>query len=225
MPLLHQLQQLALAHHGVGQIQPREFDLTRLRRHRAVFDEPIVKRSMVFKLQRAQRVGDVFQRIFQRMREIVHRINAPGIAGVVMRRVHDAIQHRIAHVHVGRCHVDLCPQHALTLLELSTAHLFKQRKVLINRAVAVRGMRAGSREIAALDPHFFGRIVLHIGLTRFDQMNRAFMEKTEVIAREIKISAPVESQPTHVPLDAFDILGFLLFRVGIIKPQMAFRTA
>ena len=30
MPLLHQLQELALAHYGVGQIQPREFDLTRL---------------------------------------------------------------------------------------------------------------------------------------------------------------------------------------------------
>ena len=178
---------------------------------------------MVFKLQRAQRVGDVFQRIFERMREIIHRINAPGIAGVVMRRVHDAVQHRIAHVHVGRCHVDLCPQHALTLLELTTAHLFKQREVFLNRAITACGMRSRGGEVASLDPHFLGRIVLHISLTGLDQMNRAFVKKTEIIAREIKVITPIESQPTHIPLDALDILGFLLLRIRVIEPQMAFR--
>ena len=167
-------------------------------------------------------MGDLLERVFQRMREVIHRINAPGLAGIVMRRVHDAVKHRIAHVHVRRCHVDLCPQDTLTLLEFTTAHLFKQCEILLNRAITISGMRSGSGEIATLDPHFLGRLVFHIGLAGLDQMHCAFMEKPKVIAREIEIIAPIKAQPANITLDALDILGLLLLRVRIIEPQMTF---
>ena len=99
---LHQLEQLALAHHRVGEVEPRKLDLARLAGHRAVFNEPIVKRAVVLELQRAKRMGDMLQGILQGMREVIHRVDAPCIAGVVVMGMHDAVEHRIAHVHVRR---------------------------------------------------------------------------------------------------------------------------
>ena len=50
--LLHQLQQLALAHQRVGQVEAVEFDLLR-REDPQLLDEPVVERAVVFKLQRS----------------------------------------------------------------------------------------------------------------------------------------------------------------------------
>ncbi len=154
---LDELQQLALAHHRVGEVEPREFDLARLGGHRAVVDEPIVKRPVVLELQRAERVGDVLERVLQRMGEVIHRIDAPGVAGVVVLGVHDPIEHRIAQVHVGRRHVDLGAQHALAFLELAGPHPGEQVEVFLHRAVAARRVGAGRGEVAALRADFLGR--------------------------------------------------------------------
>ena len=51
-PSLHQLQQLALAHHRVGQVEPRELDLLRVVDAQLV-EEPVVERPVVLELQRA----------------------------------------------------------------------------------------------------------------------------------------------------------------------------
>ncbi len=40
------------------------------------------------------------------MRKIVHRVDAPFISGPVVIETLDAVQHRVAHVHVGRRHID-----------------------------------------------------------------------------------------------------------------------
>ena len=40
------------------------------------------------------------------MREGVHRVNAPCIAGVVVRSPSNAVNGRVAQVDVGRCHVN-----------------------------------------------------------------------------------------------------------------------
>ena len=44
------------------------------------------------------------------VREVVHRIDAPLVAGAVMLGVQDAVHHRVAHVQIGRGHVDLGAQ-------------------------------------------------------------------------------------------------------------------
>jgi hypothetical protein len=108
-------QQLALAHDRVGQVEPGELDLLRVggvRRPALVLDEPVVERAVVLELQRAERVGDALDRVALAVGPVVHRVDAPLVAGAVVRRVQDAVHHRVAHVHVGRGHVDLRPQHA-----------------------------------------------------------------------------------------------------------------
>ena len=93
---------------------------------------------MVLVLERAERVGDPLDGIGERVRVVVHRIDAPRVAGAVVRRVADAVEHRVAHVDVRRGHVDLRAQHVRAVGELPRAHAPEEIEVLRGRAVAVR---------------------------------------------------------------------------------------
>ena len=75
-----------------------------------ILQYPIIKRAMHFKFQRANAVRDAFDVIAQAVREIIHRVDAPFIAGVMMRGVTDAIEQRIAQPDVRRRHVNFRPQ-------------------------------------------------------------------------------------------------------------------
>ncbi|MNL23162.1 hypothetical protein D3C87_1445310 [compost metagenome] len=93
----HQQVQLTLGHHGVFQIQTREFVLTRMHRDGDVIQNPIVQTTVVLELQRTQRVRNAFQRIADAVGEVVHRVDAPLVASLVVLGKFNAIQHRIAH--------------------------------------------------------------------------------------------------------------------------------
>ena len=80
------------------------------------------------------------------VREVVHRIDAPLVAGAVMLGVQDAVHHRVAHVEVGRRHVDLGAQGARAVGELAGLHAREQVEVLLDGAVAVRALLAGLGE-------------------------------------------------------------------------------
>ncbi len=67
-------------------------------------------------------MGDSFDVVAQGMGAIVHRINAPFVAGLMMLGVPDAIEHRIAQPHVRRAHVDLRPQGARAIGKLAGFH-------------------------------------------------------------------------------------------------------
>ena len=108
---LDELAQLALAHHGVGQPEPVEFDLLR-RKNPELLDKPVVKRLVIGEFQRTHRVRHLLDRIRLPVREVIHGINAPLVTGPMMLGVQNAVHHRIAHIKVRRTHVDLRPQHA-----------------------------------------------------------------------------------------------------------------
>ncbi|MPN53960.1 hypothetical protein SDC9_201629 [bioreactor metagenome] len=117
---VHQVLEFALAGDHIGQVQARELVLARLRRGdqaaiAQVVEQPVVERALVFELQRADGVGDVLQRVLNRVREGVHRVDAPLVAGVVMLGMLDAVDGRVAQVDVGRRHVDLGTQHGGTV--------------------------------------------------------------------------------------------------------------
>src|SRR6267154_4251098 len=81
---------------------------------------------MVFKLQRAHGVRNVFQRVRLAMRKVVHGINAPFVAGAMVLGMQNPVHHGIAHVEVGRRHIDLGPQHARTVWKFACLHPRKQ---------------------------------------------------------------------------------------------------
>ena len=122
-PLVHQLHQLALAQHRVSQIQPRKFILVRQRaRQREALQQPVVERPVHLELQGADAMGHALEVIAQAMREIIQRVNAPRIPRVVMRRMADAVQHRVPHPDIRRPHVDPRPQRPRAVREFSRPH-------------------------------------------------------------------------------------------------------
>jgi hypothetical protein len=98
----------------------------------------------------------MLQRVLDRMREGVHRVDAPAVARAVVRGVADAVDGRVAQVDVGRGHVDLGAQHHGAVGVLATAHLAKARQVLGRRAAAERAVGAGRAEVAAVGAHLLG---------------------------------------------------------------------
>ncbi|MEY4537604.1 MAG: hypothetical protein RL171_1755, partial [Pseudomonadota bacterium] len=63
---------------------------------------------LVFKLQRADAVGDLLQRVLYRVGKGVHGVDAPFVASVVVMGAADAVDGGVAHVDVGRRHIDFC---------------------------------------------------------------------------------------------------------------------
>ena len=106
--LLHELHQLALAHHRVTDVEPGELVLVgQGARQFEGFEQPVVQRAVHLELQRADAVGNALDVITQAVREVVHRVDAPPAAGVVMLGVADPVEHRVAQPDIGRRHVDL----------------------------------------------------------------------------------------------------------------------
>ena len=99
---------------------------------------------MILELERAERVRDAFERVRRRMREVVHRVDAPRVAGAVMMRVPDPVEHRIAHVDVRRRHVDLRAQHVGAVRELAGAHPREEIEVLLDDRLRYGLSRPGS---------------------------------------------------------------------------------
>ena len=64
--------------------EPRELDLARRDRSPSCVDEPVVERAVVLELERADRVGDALDRVRLAVRPVVHRVDAPGVAGAVV---------------------------------------------------------------------------------------------------------------------------------------------
>ena len=69
---------------------------------------------------------DVLDRIRDRVRVVIHRVDAPLITGAMMMRMADSIDRRIAQVHVRRGHIDFCAQDVLAILELACLHPAQQ---------------------------------------------------------------------------------------------------
>ena len=90
--------------------------------------DPVVERPMVLELERADRMRDALERVRDRVRVVVERVDAPLIAGAMVVRVPDPIDRRIAQVHVRARHVDLEAQHMRAVGELAFAHAPEQRR-------------------------------------------------------------------------------------------------
>ena len=189
----HQLVQLTLGHHRVFKIQAREFVLARVNRDADVVQHPVVQTTVVLELQGTQRVGNAFQRIADAVGEVVHRVDAPLVAGLMMLSELNAVQHRIAHHDERRRHIDLRAQAGLALFEAAAAHFFEQRQVFFHAAVAIRAVLTRRFQGAAIFTNFIRREFINIGQAFVDQLNRILMQLIKVVRRVANVPGPVET--------------------------------
>ena len=80
---------------------------------------------MILELKSTDRVCDVLNRVLDRMSEVVHRIDAPLVTGIVVCHVSDTVDDRITHVDIRRCHIDLCAENLLSVLIHAVLHVLK----------------------------------------------------------------------------------------------------
>ena len=69
---------------------------------------------------------NIFQRIFNRVRIGVHRIDAPFVAGAMVMGMLDAVNGRIAQVDIGRGHIDFGTQDMCAFSMLARPHFAEQ---------------------------------------------------------------------------------------------------
>ena len=125
--------------------------------------------------------GDPLERVGLAVGAVVGRIDAPLVARAVVRGVQDAVHDRVAHVEVGRGHVDLRPQRARAVGKLAGPHPPEQVEVLLDRAVAVGAVAARLGERAAVLADLVGRQVADVGLAGLDQLLGPLVELLEVV--------------------------------------------
>ena len=220
--VLHQLPQHPLAHHRMAEVQPRELNLPAAVDPQR-FLAPVIQRPVVFKLQSAQRMGNSLNGIRQRMRVVVHRIDAPVTPRPVMRRVANAVQRRIPHIEVGRSHINARAQHISAVGKLPGPHPPEQVQAFRRRAVAMRTFLPRLRQRPPIGAHFLRRQAVHISVAVPDQLLGVLIQLLKVIRGVIQMLAPVEPQPPNIRQDGLHILNILPRRVGVIKPHVAAR--
>jgi len=175
-------------------------------------------------------MGDALNRIALPMREIVHRVDAPGIAGAVVRGVQNTVHDRVAHVHIRRAHVNFRAQCAAAIGEFAGAHAREQPQVFFNGAFAVRAVFAWFGQSAAIFANFIRAEVVHVSLPLPDELKREFIKLLKIIRGVILAVAPVKTQPVNVLFDSIHIFRVFFNRIGVIvaqvcQPAVAFRYA
>ena len=155
------------------------------------------------------------------MGEVVHRVDAPLVTGLVVFRKLNAVQHRIAHHDERRGHVDFGTQTRFAFFEATGTHFFKQCQVLFYAAIAVWAVFARCGQRAAVFTDFVSREFIHIRQTFVDQLYSVGVQLIEIIRGVADIARPAEAQPLHVVLDGLNVFDVFFYWVGVIETQVA----
>mmetsp|Transcript_21006 Transcript_21006/g.50394 ORF Transcript_21006/g.50394 Transcript_21006/m.50394 type:complete len:435 (+) Transcript_21006:558-1862(+) len=150
VPALDEVLELALGHDAVSDVEAGVLPRRRLVEVELV-QQPVVRpvdRLALPKLEGAQRVCDVLERVDDAVGEVIRRVDAPCVPCPRVRVEEHAVRRRVPQRRVVREQVSLHPKHGLALVEPALAHLLEQGQVLLHRPVAVRARRAFGKGLA-----------------------------------------------------------------------------
>ena len=220
----HQLAEVALAHDRPGHIQAGKLQLPGPGREHmgALFHDPVVERPVDFVFQGAHGMADAFQRVPDGMGEIVHRIDAPFIAGPPVLLIQNPVHGGIPHDDIRGGHIDLRPQGLAALRELAVFHPAEQIQAFLGGPVPPGAVAPGLRQRSPVFPHLVLAQLVHIGQAAADPVLRDLIALVIIIGSVEFPAGPVEAQPVDVPLNGFHILRILLGGIGIVKAEVAF---
>ena len=219
--LLDQLAQVTLAHDGVRHVQAGKLALLREFFAEQVRDDPLIQRAVVLKLKAAQAEGDALNGVLNGVRKVVHRVDAPLVALAVMLDMLDAVDGRVAHVHVRAGQVDLGAQRFFAVGKLTRAHTAEQVEVLLRRAVTVGARAAGlAGVVAAVLLHFLAGQVIHVGLALLDELLGVLIAALKIVAAVENAAVRLGTQPFQILQDALHVLVTLAGGVRVVKAQV-----
>ena len=218
--MLHQLAQVALAHDRVGDVQARKFPLDGEGAQVQAVDHPLIQGAVVLELQAAHGVGDALDGVLNGVGEIVQGVDAPGVALAVVMGPHDAVDGRVAQVHVGACQVDFGAQGAAAVGKFARAHAAEKIQVFLRGALTPGAGAAGLGEGAAVFLQLLAGEIAHVGFALGDELLGVLVALLEVVASVINAAVRDGTQPAQVLLDASDVLVVFAHGVGVVVTQV-----
>ncbi len=138
----------------------------------------------------------------------------------MVRNVQNAVHGGVAHVDVGRSHIDLGAQRLCAVGELAVLHALEEIEVFLDRAVAPRTVLARFGQRAAVFAHLVLREVVDVRLAVLDELDRQLVALVEVGRAETQL-IPFEAEPVNIFLDRLDVFDVLLGGVRVVEPQIA----
>ena len=135
---------------------------------------------------------DSFESVFDRMSEVVHRIDAPLCASSVVRKVIDPVDNWISHVEVAGSKIDLRTESHLSVFKFACSHSLKEIKALFDRSVSVRG-DSGSLCIASHISHLVRCKLANVSQSFFDELDRKSVHLLEILGSVEESVIPVVS--------------------------------
>ena len=137
-----------------------------------------------------------------------------------MLDISDTVQHRVAHIEVAACEVNLGAQGVAAFLKFAVLHPLKEVEVLLDRPVAP-GADGGVRGVAPVFAELLGGKLADVGKPFLYKLDGVFIGLFKVIGAIVKPVAPVKAEPVDVFFDGVDVLGVLLGGVGVVHAQVA----
>ena len=217
--LFDEFEEFAFAHHRVGKVETRKFDLLRMVRSKFV-QEPVVEGTVLFELKRADRMCNSLYRVFEPVRPVVHWVDIPLIPLAVMRRADDSIHDRIAHIKVRRRHVDLRAERLGTVREFAVLHAFEEVEIFLDGTIAPRALLTRFGRRAARLADLIRSKVANVSFSLLDELDRIFVHLFEVVGREEKPIAPIGAKPLHVFFDRLDVFNVFFRGVRVVKAKI-----
>mmetsp|Transcript_2941 Transcript_2941/g.11232 ORF Transcript_2941/g.11232 Transcript_2941/m.11232 type:complete len:297 (-) Transcript_2941:584-1474(-) len=178
--------------------------------------EPVVRITSHLEFQCAQRVGNVLERVHNTVGVIVGWIDAPLVANVRMRHIHNTIGNKIPHGEVGGLHVNLASENSLSLSVAPVAHVSETLEIHLNGGVSV--WRLNTLLALRID----GVLILEINVCQslFDELHGELIHFVKVL-RRVGHFPRFESKPFNHIFDALKVLVLLLRWIGVIVAQVA----
>ena len=163
---------------------------------------------------------DPLHGILDRMREVVHRIDAPFVPGIVMAFMRHPVENRIPHIDIGARHIDPCAERALPVPEASVPHRLKEAEALLRRAVPEGALAAGMVEIPAVPPDLLRAELIDKGLPLSDQKERLLIHNVKIVGGKEEAVSEIRPQPLDIPADGIHKLRLFLRRIGVVKAEI-----
>ena len=185
-----------------------------------IVDELVVEWAVRYELECTDRVGYTLEEVALSVSEVVHRISVPLRACAVVWSVDDAIDDRVAEVHIRVSHVELCTEHHAALHSLWSVHLVEQLEALLNGAVAVRRSNARSGRCALLLSNLLSSLLVDVSVSVLNHPYSEVPKLLEIVGSVVYVT-PFETEPRDVVENVLNVLVVLLCRIGVVEAQVA----
>ena len=128
--------------------------------------------------------------------QVVHRIDAPRVAGAMVRGLADPVHHRVAQIDVGRGHVDLRPQRLGPVGELARPHPRNRSRFSSTERSRNGDWPARLGQRAAVLADLIGRQIVDIRLAVLDELHRPLRRAARSNRRRDRGASP-QSKPSQ----------------------------